>query len=367
MGTSLNSIHVFTTTAPEIAGYSFRSFSPNWFTCTDDLAEGSADKAAKTISKAVAAPVLCFHVFDSEIIWFFFFQAGKVVARYSDDGLAQNKNLYGIPALIGYPDGYKKRLSNLLACSDVDEKITMLEEYLGVCLLFLPDLPVEGPDLRRERGESAYLAYLEAEKKYTGKAAPVAIRQVAEYPGKLFWDNFGLSFTYKPHYFLFGYTPAEVSAELHNTLTPVRFVGPRLEPAEMSDFEQGRFPQAQRTKEEGLFQMNYATPCKVTFLKKCPPEYRGQTMPLPNWFYPERFLPSGKLLLEGNHRLYVADPSLKIIAKLSFKGDIADVVGNYMLTTVGDSFCGYLYEPKAKIYIYELVENRAQTPIPAQK
>ena len=80
-------------------------------------------------------------------------------------------------------------------------------------------------------------------------------------------------------------------------------------------------------------------------------------MILPDGFYPMEFLPSGELLLMGNHRIYIADPTLKIIAKLTVKGDVADIVGNHILTTAGSSFWAYLYDPKAKIYIYEVVKR----------
>ena len=77
-------------------------------------------------------------------------------------------------------------------------------------------------------------------------------------------------------------------------------------------------------------------------------------MTLPSGFYPESFTKNNELLLQGNHRIYVADSTMKIIAKLSIKGDIADIMDDYVLTTTGDSFCGYCFEPKAKIYIYEI-------------
>ena len=143
MGTSLSSIHIFGDSAPIDCCFSFRSFSPNWQTCVDDFSEKAPDypyKAAKLISKLTYAPVLHFGVFDSEMIWFEVLRNGKVVSRYSDDEFVANKKLFDIPSLIGYGDGHKKRLSSLLRCSDIDHKIAMLEEYLGVCLLYLPEM-----------------------------------------------------------------------------------------------------------------------------------------------------------------------------------------------------------------------------------
>ena len=53
----------------------------------------------------------------------------------------------------------------------------------------------------------------------------------------------------------------------------------------------------------------------------------------------------------------VEPATLKIVAKLPHKGDVADVVGNYILTTAGSSFYCYGYDPKSRIYIYELIRR----------
>ncbi len=359
MGISLNSIHIFGDALPKNCDYSFQSFSSNWLTCVEDFSEKMPDysyKAAKRISKATDNPVLYFEVFDSEMIWFEFFCKGKIVARYSDDELVANKKLYDIPYLVGYQDGNKKRLSNLLACSDVELKISMLEEFLGVCLLFEPELSDEEGMLCRNRDDSIYREYQSKEKALTGKAAPIAIKQIAEYPGKIFFDKFGYCETIKPHFFLYGYASEDTMVR-HNyrTLTPVRFTGHSLETVDPDTFNQGRVPSTDR---DSRFKMDYSTPSRVTFLDGCPPDYCGKTMVLPNGFYPWEFLPTGELLLWGKNKIYVTDSTFKIIAKLSIKGDVADLVDNYILTTTGDSFCGYCYEPKAKIYIYEVVKKQ---------
>ena len=255
--------------------------------------------------------------------------------------------------MVGYEEGQKKRLSALLACSDIDLKISMLEEFLGVYLLYFPELSERAETLCRKRSDAIYQKYQEEEKALTGKAKPISINLIAEYPGKLFYDIFGRHETVKPHYFLHGYTTEEVTPN-YNTLTPVHFSGSSLDVSDTETFRQDRID---RRHEDSKFRMQYGTLCKVTFSDKCPSAYRGKTMSLPNGFYPEEFLPSGELLLQGNHRIFVVDSTLKIIAKLSIKGDIADVLENYILTTTGDSFFGYCYEPKAKIYIYEVVKK----------
>ena len=358
MGISLTSIHIFGTTAPEGAELSFRSFSPGWLTCVKDLSGKTPDdsyQTAKRISREIDAPVLYFGVFDSETIWLSIFCGGKLAARYSDEGFPANKKLSDIPAMTGCAGGSKKRFSEILACADTDLKISMLEELFGVCLCYEPEMPEEGEMLRRDRGDAIYRAYHAEEQALTGKAAPLALRLIAEYPGKLFTDVFGKHDTIKPHFFLYGYTADKSVGGAYHALTPVRFTGRSLEAIDPDTFAQGRIPY--RTKDP-RFTLDHGTPGKVTFSEECPPEYRGKTMALPNWFDPVGFLPTGELLLRGVHRIYVADPTFKIIAKLSHKGEIADLIGGQILTTTGDSFCGYCYEPGAKIYIYEVVDKR---------
>lgn len=358
MGISLTSIHIYGNTVPVDYGNSFRSFSPNWITCTDNFDENDTNhsyKFARTISKQINAPVLRFSVFDSEEIWFEFFLNGKVVSRYSDDTLTSNKKLFDIPSLIGYDDGHKKQLSSILSCSDTETKISMLEEYFGVCLLFHPDLLDESDMLFRERTDKLYKQYQAEEKALTGKAAPIKINLVSEYPGKLFYSPFGKDETFKPHFFLHGYTFDDPPSKYHK-LTPVQFTGNSLEVSTSEIFEQDRIP-LKYNFEDSRFLIHYGTPDKVTFSEECPHDYSGKTMNLPNGFYPEVFLPSGELLLLGNRRIFVIDQTLKIVAKLSIKGDFVDIIGNYILVTTGESFSGYCYEPKAKIYIYEIVRK----------
>ena len=358
MGMSLTGIHVFGTAAPEDAELPFRSFSAGWFTCVNDFSETDPERtyeAARRISRATDAPVLYFNVFDSEAIWFVFFRGGKVAAKYSDDEFSANKGLYGIPALVGYESGGKRRLSDILSCADTERKIALLEEYFGVCLTFVPEMLDEPEALCRERSERLYRAYREEEKLLTGKSAPMALRLAAEYPGKLFFYRFqDERITVKPHFFLHGYAGDPDEDERHRILTPVHFAHGALEPSDWETFAKGRIPRCPDTR----FVLQCGTPVRVTFSGECPPEYRGRTMALPAGAYPEAFLPTGELLILGEHRIYVVEPAtLKIVAKLPHKGDVADVVGNYILTTAGSSFYCYGYDPKSKIYIYELIHR----------
>ena len=80
-------------------------------------------------------------------------------------------------------------------------------------------------------------------------------------------------------------------------------------------------------------------------------------MNLPAGFYPFCFTDTGRLLLMGRNHICIVDDTLKVVAKLSVKGEISDMVGNYILTTTGESFCGHEYEPRAAIYIYQLTRQ----------
>ena len=167
----------------------------------------------------------------------------------------------------------------------------------------------------------------------------MALRLAAEYPGKLFFYRFqDERITVKPHFFLHGYAGDPDEDERHRILTPVHFAHGALEPSDWETFAQGRIPRCPDTR----FVLQCGTPVRVTFSRECPPEYRGRTMALPAGAYPEAFLPTGELLILGEHRIYVVEPAtLKIVAKLPHKGDVADVVGNYILTTAGSSFYCY--------------------------
>ena len=355
MGLSLTSIHISGNALPKNCELCFSSFSDGWLTCTDEISDEEpkyAYKAAKAVSKCTDSPVLYFNVFDGDIIYFEFFLNGKSAARYSNEELVANKKLYDIPSLAGYESGHKKRLSAILACSDVDLKISMLEEFFGVCLLYLPEFRDCPELLFRRRGDTLYCQYREEEKALTGKAAPYRAVLTEEYPGKLFFHDFGAEKTKKEHCFLYGYASEDRLED--RPLTPVYFAGPCLEAADPKAFREGRTPLQNR---DSRFQMEYGTKTAVTFSAECPDSYVGKRMTLPAGFRPIGFLPTGVLILEGKNRIFLTDDTLKIIAELSIKGEIADITGDYVLTVSGDSFCGYAYERGAKIRIYRITKQ----------
>lgn len=351
MGTTLTSLHIYTNTPPMDCPLPFRSFSDHWLTCTADLTEMEPTalwRLARKLSRQPDTVVLCFDVFDSEAISFDFFKDGKVHSRYTDNTLTSNKKLYDIPGLVGLGDGYKRRLSSLLSCPDTDFKIAMLEEYLGVCLLFVPELMDEPEMLRRERSDSFYREYQKSEKSLSGKAAPYKLELLAKAPGKLFWDDFERSHCscVKPHCFAYGYAQDD-----SHLLIPVRYTGTALLTISLEEFQEGRTRDRYR---DPRFTIKYRHTDTVTFSADCPEAYRGKTRPLPHGFYPFEFLSTGELLLYGNRRICLMDPEGRIVYRHAVKGDVADVVDNCLLTTTGDSFCGYCHEPGAAIYLYRL-------------
>lgn len=355
MGTTLTSLHIFSDTPPVDCPLPFRSFSDHWLTCTADLREMEPEalwKIARKLSRQPDTTVLLFDVFDSESISFLFFRDGKTHSRYADSSLSPSKKLYDIPGLVGLGDGYKRRLSSILACPDAEHKIAMLEEYLGVCLLFVPELMDEPEMLRRERGEELYQQYRKAEQALSDKAAPYKLELLAKAPGKLFYDMFGNGYLHlmRPHCFLYGYTEDDTHA-----LSPVRFTGTALIGISPEEFSES--PSRDRYQHDPRFQIKYGYPNTVAFSADCPEAFRCKGLPLPEGYFPQEFLPTGELLLQGMHRVCLMDSEGKIVFRRSIKGDLADVVDDFLLTTTGDSFCGYCYQPGAAVHIYRLTRQ----------
>lgn len=350
MGTTFSSIHILSDEKIQTSYCEFQSFSDGWQTCISDFSDKDLNysvKLAKLLSKQTSAPVLYFRIFDSEDIYFEFLQNGKTVARYSDDEFCTNKKLYGIPALLGYGDGYKKRLSNILNCGDADEKTELLEEYFGVCLLpfseFFSDLAM----LKRGKGDALYSAFIEKEKAIFGKNAPITLELVAQYKGKIFWDYFE-GCTQKKHCFLFGYENEKTE------LRPVRFCGERLEPISNEEFNQNR---VSRQNDYDFCKIEYGTICYAIFNDLAPDPYKDKKIKLPSSSYPLGFDTKNRLVLSGGRKIYIVDDHMEIIAKNSIKGDCVDIIGDFILIASGDSFYGYVYDPRSTVGIYRLNEK----------
>ncbi len=354
MGTTFSSIHIFTGEKVKTNYCEFQSFSDGWQTCISDFSDKDPEyslRVAKLISKQTSSPVLYFQIFDSDYIYFEFLQNGKIVARYSDDEFSTNKNLYGIPSLLGYGDGYKKRLSNILNCDDADEKTELLEEYFGVCLLPFPECFFDCTMLKRTKDDKLYNEFIEKEKAISGKNASIVLELIAEYKGKIFWDYFG-SFTQKEHCYLFGYENERAE------LTPVRFCGERLEAISKEEFDQNSVLQKHNCD---FCKIEYGTICYAIFNDLAPAAYANKKLKLPNHLCPLGFDTKNRLVLSGRGKICIVDEYMRIIAKSSIKGDCADMIGDFILTASGDSFCGYEYDPRATVRIYRMNEKQSSS------
>ena len=353
MGTTAISIHVFSDAVPKYDNLRFASLSQGWYTCISVLDQNDPPtvwNTAKHISKTIDAPVLYFSIYDSDSITISFYQDGKLISEYTDSEMTPNKKLRTIPLLVGYDNSDYKRLSSILLCSDAEVKTSMLEEYFGVFLPFTPDLLDLGLNLNRERNDVIFREYIEAESVLTGESAPISLKLISTVKGKLFERFFGTERDIKEHYFLYGYATEETG----HKLTPIYFSNGELNTVELSEFNKDRVPQSYNSN---FFVIDYGNG-SVSFTDHCPPAYRGKKLKLPKGFYPRVFLAKEKLVLEGNHRLFIIDESLKVISKLTIKGELADINGEYLLTTVGDSFCGYTYEKGAKVHIYKIIYKK---------
>ena len=353
MGTTLSSIHILSNETIKINDFEFQSFSEGWQTCIAGFSDQDfrcAWNEAILISKSVVCPVLHYFISDSDYIHFRFLQNGKCIAQYSDDEFVKNKNLYGIPSLIGYGDGNKKRLSSILSCADADEKTKMLEEYFGVCLLPFSECLSDPSILKRERCDTLYREFVKKEKEITGNQVPISLKLVAEFKGKIYIDYFGSdSHTQKEHCYLFGYETEE-----SDELRPVRFVGEKLEPISIEEFNCGRKP---ITYDDEFFTFDRDTMNGIIFGDNVPHPYKNKKMKLHTGMYPFGFDTKNRIVLSSERKIAIADESMKIIAKCSIKGQPADMVGDYILATSGMSFFGYVYDPLSTIRIYELVEK----------
>lgn len=362
MGTTLSSVHIYTTTIVENESLSdFRTFSDGWYTyipseTPDDPLQLCS--FAKGISKRINAPVLWFYIFDSESIWFEFYQGGKRISAYSQEGMTSNKNLYGIPKLIGYEDGQKRRLSRILSCADIDLQLELLEEYFGVCLLPFPDMLDESPDIfHRIRSDKKYLALIEEDKKLTGKLSPFKAELVYERKGKLFYHHFGENDRFiKQHCYYLGYESLE-SLYQKGALTPVRFENGQLIPITQEEFDNAESIPRYESRKDDRFTEEYI-PYKVHFTDKAPAEFRGKTLTTPRGFYFNWFDEKGRAILSDERGgIAIVDDSLKVVAKMRVKGEPVDYLDGYILTTGSRSFFEYGYYPKDAVRIYRICEK----------
>ena len=355
MGTTLSSLHVYSSEPIEPSLGRFVSFSPGWQTMLVDREWNEFFAFSKELSKKISSPVLAFSIFDSDEVYFTIYEGGKRQVSYSTDGFPANTGIYKIPGLVGYPDGYKRRISEILSCSDAELLTAMLEEFFGVMLLIDSDFMDEPPEsLARCRGEACYLEFHEQEKRLRGKHAPIRAVLTAERPGKIFYHRpYEHDLWCAPGYYLYGYdTPDSDFAE--GNLRTVRFTKGRLEEADENMVE----AEPHSYFDDDRFIMRYAPRTSVSFSDDCPDAYKGRTLTLPEGFFPFTFDSKDRLIIDGGsgNRSTIAymTPEGKIIAKISIKGEPCRIEDDYLLTAGPTSFYAYEYDPKTYIRIYRL-------------
>lgn len=362
MGTTFSSIHVYS--PYEIKNFpNFHSFSAGWQTYmpTEEPEDPFAFRAlAKKISRSIDAPVLCFFIFDSESILFEFYKNGKKVSAYSQADTNGCKNLYGIPALVGYESGQKKRLSPILSCADVDFQIELLEEYFGVCLLPFLEIFEEDPNaLSRVRDEKRYLAYLEEEKKLTGKQSPIKAELISEQAGKLFGhkiDDKEWRF-YTPGHYYFGYDTYASNLE-DGALRPVRFEQGELVAITQEEFDAAPKALCQDSRGDERFSVEYYPVYKIHFTDKAPEGFKNKTLVTPRGVYFFCFDEKGRVILSNERNgIAVVDDTLKVIAKIRIKGEAVQIADGYILAAGGESFFAHCYNPNNAVRIYRMYDK----------
>ena len=354
MGTTFFSLNVYTDAEITDSKLEFRSFSAGWQTCVTDFDMFTEDfdsvyKYAKRISKTYDAPALCFFIYDSEKISLDVFKGGRIAARYCDDELTPNKNIYTIPSLVGYGDGYKRRLSQIFDCSDADRKTAMLEEYFGVCLLPFPDLLDDAEYMTRERRDDLYKEYADELRGITGKGTPLSLELVSEQPGKIFYKKFEEDHNGKEHFYLRNYE--RESAHLYDMR---KFIGSALVPASQDEYD--RAPE--RKIPADFYTIEYVDErTYFKFNEKAPDAFKNKAIPDLGCFTVLGFDSAGRAVLGGQDRICFIDSDLKLAARKSVKGEPDDLVDDHILTASGNSFWAYEYDPSAKIRIYKIVDK----------
>ena len=354
MGITLSSLHVYSDTPIDPALGQFASFSEGWQSMPWGRDMKDSWDFAKKLSKKVPAPVLIFHIFDSDEMAFDIYENGKRCVSYGTSGYFQNKGIYKIPALVGYPTGYKRRISEILACADTELLTSMLEEFFGVALLIDREVIEEYPDqLNRGRGEALYLDFHKEEQKLRGKNAPVKATLITEIPGKIFDHRIGgpSDLVCAPGYYFFGYDDATAPIYSGGNLRTVRFRQGRLEPAEEKLVKRSQLFRSR-------FTLIYGSRTKVAFRDGCPDTYVGKTFDLPVGFFPLDFDEKDRLIV-ANDRGGVAymNADGKVIAKIRVKGEADYFADGYLLTSGPSSFYAFTYEPNDYIRIYRLEDR----------
>lgn len=361
MGTTFSSVHVYRSEAITEHGR-FRSFSEGWQTY---LPEGEVDagqlqKFARKLSKLLPEPVLWFSLFDSDKAYFSIYQGGKQAAAGAPLSCT---HVFRIPALVGYGEGQKRRIAQILSDTEGEEQTALLEEFFGVCLLPLPELLEEEPEaLCRQREDTLYRAFQEKAKALaipSGKHAPVQVELVHERDGKLFYSLFNGPRVKKSDCFLFGYETAEPEAR---ALRPMRFRNGKLESISQVEYDsqEADLEIADKMVEDKV--NPWPRPSEFVFTRQAPAAFQGKSIILDRNFNPEYvfacFDHRERAIFEGARgTLLVVNASMEVIAKLRIKGDFVCCRDGYILTAGSGSFYAYCYDPGQKVRIYRILDK----------
>ena len=360
MGTTVSSIHIYTSEPiPEGLG-SFVSFSKGWQT---RLPEPSAandfeadQKQARRLSKHLPYPILYFWEYDSDEFGFVLFCSGKQVTIFGTDPYTEAKGLFILPEYIGYPEGNKRRLSRILSCADMEYSIAMLEEYFGVCLEVFFDLLDMPQDLIRTRSDEKYRAYLEEERRFTGKDAGIYVELTEEVFGKL-EDNPVFGDFSRPKQHIFYLAQFHTLAERCSPLPAVEFRHGKLMPADGSVIQKAKI----KEYDDPRFHVEFYPRTTVTFSDLSPAPYRSKCFTaLPRGYYPYDFDESDHLILQ-NERGGIAfmNSNGELIAKCRIKGCLMDYRDGFFLTDKDGCFDphGWGFDPEGVLRIYRIVER----------
>ena len=277
---------------------------------------------------------------------FVLFCSGKQVTIFGTDPYTEAKGLFKLPEYIGYPEGNKRRLSRILSCADMEYSIAMLEEYFGVCLEVFFDLLDMPQDLIRTRSDEKYRAYLEEERRFTGKDAGIYVELTEEVFGKL-EDNPVFGDFSRPKQHIFYLAQFHTLAERCSPLPAVEFRHGKLMPADGSVIQKAKIKE-------------YDDPT-VTFSDFSPAPYRSKCFTaLPRGYYPYDFDESDHLILQ-NERGGIAfmNSNGELIAKCRIKGCLMDYRDGFFLTDKDGCFDphGWGFDPEGVLRIYRIVER----------
>ena len=340
MAITCASIHVLCEESVSIDSDSFASWSPGWQTLIpreenrDLLTDPEASsKKAKALSKTLHKTVLWFFMFDEDVLCFALYSDGKTAATFN--ALSSDKNLSKIPALVGLEESYRKRLSKILTCADIELQIQLLEEFFGVKLLLYPEMLTEDPDCAIQIKDTLLFKQFEAESRVpSGKSSPLQVMLLFEQDGVLsdsdwshkYHQQKGCLWVFQKHYWLYACEKATGVEE-----KPVCFRDGQLE--FITDEEMLKHGRYNVTRNENPLFQHMDCHDKLLFSEDAPQPYTGKTIRLPRGFYGLGFDEKKRFLVYNEKSSFAwIDENGKLMAKQHVRGDIIDHDGDYLLT-----------------------------------